>query len=781
MKKESPLRSSISLLIGIVIAILALVRGRMLLPLLLAVLALWLLWWLLTQALPLWRNNRAYRAKEARLREQTAAAKDGGQLADALLCHVNYRITAMLHAAYPNARWEWLADKPSRFAVEGGTARIRVYGIPDFDYADVKLDQKANLDCSLVKLSPLVTGASDTQPPNRQPVNPRVWFETRGRAVLEALVTDLNSRGHSSLTVQENGEVFVQAKENEAKPAKETFLDFPEKVYWPQLVKVLEEEGYWDAQNHAYIHLNPLQSHDVNLTLQKRYAFLQWEQGSGKTPAAIFTGKHRVEMGAVHSIWVISSAISIRNNWDVILKGAGFSYVFVERLADLQRIRPGDFVILTLNKVSQYKKQIGRYIKQLGYKIQFIFDESDNISNPSSKQTLSVLSCFRRCKYKLLTTGTSTRNNISEFAPQLELLYNNSINMISWCRTLYSYDKRSADMEHKENPYYAMPIPAYKKGYRLFANSHLPEKITVFGVGQRNQDIYNADELDRLLGKTVITRTFEEVTGKDIRRIHQMPIPFLPEEREVYNIVLKEFYRIQREYYSSTGNSRKDALMRLIQQITLLLRISAAPDCMKEYEGETPLKEMAVVEALARWPEEVVAIGVRHTTVLDRYAAAIREYLPERPLFVVTGSTVTFAKRRALRDVLRDSQNGILLCTQQSLPSSVNFEFVNKIIIPEMHYNNAGMSQFYMRFVRYTSTEKKDLYFPIYIGSLESNLMQMVLAKEKLTMFMKGQDADMDEIYAKFGVDYDLLSTLMTRETDDEGHLRIHWGEQKIA
>ena len=47
-----------------------------------------------------------------------------------------------------------------------------------------------------------------------------------------------------SLTVQENGEVFVQAKENEAEPAKETFLDFPEKVYWPQLVKVLEEEGY---------------------------------------------------------------------------------------------------------------------------------------------------------------------------------------------------------------------------------------------------------------------------------------------------------------------------------------------------------------------------------------------------------------------------------------------------------------------------------------------------------------------------------------------------------
>ena len=89
----------------------------------------------------------------------------------------------------------------------------------------------------------------------------------------------------------------------------------------------------------------------------------------------------------------------------------------------------------------------------------------------------------------------------------------------------------------------------------------------------------------------------------------------------------------------------------------------------------------------------------------------------------------------------------------------------------------------------YTFKDNRATEFSVYMPTeeeaemyvVESNLMQMVLAKEKLTMFMKGQDADMDEIYAKFGVDYDLLSTLMTRETDDEGHLRIHWGEQKIA
>ena len=279
----------------------------------------------------------------------------------------------------------------------------------------------------------------------------------------------------------------------------------------------------------------------------------------------------------------------------------------------------------------------------------------------------------------------------------------------------------------------------------------------------------------------MITRTFEEVTGKEIRRIHQVPMSFSDEERAVYQVVMKEFGKIQRDYFASTGNSRKDAMLRLMQQITLLLRVGAAPNTLKEYIGDTPVKIMAAAEMAAQWADECVVIGVRHVEVLNKYADSFREYLPDRPLFVVTGGTTTFAQRRKLRKTLRESGNGILLCTQQSLPSSVNFEFVNKIIIPELHYNNASMSQFYMRFIRYTSTQYKDIYFLTYAGSLESNLMQMVLAKEKINLFMKGEDTDLDEIYEKFGVDYDLLALLMRREEDEEGRFHIRWGEQKIA
>ena len=155
--------------------------------------------------------------------------------------------------------------------------------------------------------------------------------------------------------------------------------------------------------------------------------------------------------------------------------------------------------------------------------------------------------------------------------------------------------------------------------------------------------------------------------------------------------------------------------------------------------------------------------------------------MPERPLFVVTGDTTTLAQRRKLRKTLKASGNGILLCTQQSLPSSVNFEFVNKVIIPELHYNNSRMSQFYMRFVRYTSREDKDIYFVTYLGSIESNQMQMVLAKEKINLFMRGQEQDLDDIYKTFGVDYNLLETLMRREENSEGVFEIRWGKQDIS
>lgn len=574
---------------------------------------------------------------------------------------------------------------------------------------------------------------------------------------------------------------LLHRKRSEYEVQSQPFADMEENR---EIASWLEAFSLWDSSKVEIIRLNEIQKHDINLILQKKYALLQWEQGSGKTLAGIATALYRMEKQGVHSAWVISSAISIRNNWNVVLKNYNLPYVFVERLKDLERIKPGMFVIMTLNKVSIYQKQISKWIRRHKKNIQLIFDESDEISNPSSNRSQASLACFRRCRMKLLTTGTSIRNNVAEFTPQLEMLYNNSIHMLSTNRYIYRYSKESEEDSPAEalpNPFYGQPIPPYKRGYSLFSSSHVPQKVTVFGLEKHNQDIYNADTLNNLLAKTVITRTFEEVSGKQIKRLHQIPLHFPPEERAVYQKAMDEFNLMRDNYFASTGNYRKDSMMKLIQQIILLLRIGAAPDTVEEYEGETPVKVMTAVEMAAMWENEIVTIGVRHKAVLDSYQKAIQEYLPDRPLFVVTGSETSFSKRRALRQQLKDSGNGILLCTQQSLPSSVNFEYVNKVILPELHYNHSGMSQFYCRFIRYDSTEYKDIYFLTYAESIESNLLQMILSKEKLTLFMKGQDVDLNEVYERFNVDYDLMSMLMVQEKDDKGALHIQWGKQRIA
>lgn len=551
------------------------------------------------------------------------------------------------------------------------------------------------------------------------------------------------------------------------------------------IAKYLDEFTVYDNENEEWIHLNDIQKHDLNLVLQKHYHLLQWEQGGGKTLAGIATGLYRMERQGARNVWIVSSAISIKNNWDLVFKNYSMeNYRMIRTLSDLDAVQDGEFVIITLNMLSKYRKQIKRHIRIRNRNIDFVFDESDEMTNPDSKRTKAVLDCFRKVRYKLAMTGTVTRNNISESAPQLELLYNNSHNMISWAQELYWYEKDDEGGEwlnSSSNPLYGKPIPAYKPGYKLFAESHLPEKITVFGVGKKSQDIFNADVLNNLLGYAVITRTFAEITGKEIRRVHQIPVSFAPAEHEVYMRAVDEFYTMRQRYFALTGNSRKDGMMALVQQITLLLRISAAPNTVAEYSSpDIPIKLQKICDMVASFSNEVVVIGVRHKNVVEAYAEVIRRRFPDRELFVVTGSTTTLSGRRKLKRRLKESGNGIMVCTQQCLPSSVNFEFVNKVIIPELHYNNARMSQFYMRFVRFTSTEYKDIYFVTYSGSIESNQMQMVLAKEKLNLFMKGQNVDLDEIYNRFGVDYDLMSLLMSRETDKNGKSYLSWGKQKI-
>ena len=98
----------------------------------------------------------------------------------------------------------------------------------------------------MVKIVPLSKAGQpgnveENLPPNQQPVDPQVWYEIQGRKVLETLMADLNSRGHSSLTLSEDGDVCVE--QGEEATVQEHLSGFPAKVYWPRLVQVFERNG----------------------------------------------------------------------------------------------------------------------------------------------------------------------------------------------------------------------------------------------------------------------------------------------------------------------------------------------------------------------------------------------------------------------------------------------------------------------------------------------------------------------------------------------------------
>lgn len=145
---------------------------------------------------------------------------------------------------YPNARWEWTAHNPALLAIQGGIGRIRIYGVEDYEYADVELDRQGNLSCSLVRrMADQQSPDGETPSSSGVTLDPRIWYEQQGRQTLEMLIADLDSRGYKHLNLNEDGSICTALDGADEETVQSSFSSFPPKVYWPQLVKVLEQEG----------------------------------------------------------------------------------------------------------------------------------------------------------------------------------------------------------------------------------------------------------------------------------------------------------------------------------------------------------------------------------------------------------------------------------------------------------------------------------------------------------------------------------------------------------
>ncbi len=72
-----------------------------------------------------------------------------------MLRHINFRITEKLQGAFPSAVWRWETAKPLEQAVKGGSARIRLSGVPNWNFADVLFERSGRIRLEMLSLRPL--------------------------------------------------------------------------------------------------------------------------------------------------------------------------------------------------------------------------------------------------------------------------------------------------------------------------------------------------------------------------------------------------------------------------------------------------------------------------------------------------------------------------------------------------------------------------------------------------------------------------------------------------
>jgi len=535
------------------------------------------------------------------------------------------------------------------------------------------------------------------------------------------------------------------------------------------------------------IRFNDRQKIDLETILQKRYPpILNWQMGSGKTLAGIAARTcarfHYLQThAAIRNVFIFSPAISINLTWKVKLQEFGKPFVMLEKLADIPKLQPGQVVLISFDMLVKYQTPLKKYLRRQSQKVALIVDESDELTNFASARTQAVLNVFRRVSYKLLMTGTTTRNNINEIYPQLELLYNNSINFLNTCRYLYKLGKEEQIIT-EDAPFYKQPFPAWR-GNSLFKACFCPFKVSVFGIRRFNQDIYNINELRSILEKSVLTRTFAEIAGAKKYEILTHSIAQNPAEREVYRVIVEEFYRIMNDYYENTGNNRKEAGLKIVRQIQLLIKSTSFPHLFKEYQGEDlPGKYYKIFDLIRDLKAEKVAVGTVFLQSAVDYHRRLQLEFSDRKVFLIKGD-VSFKNRKSIIQEFEASSNGILVSTQQALKSSVNIGSVDHCILESIQWNLPKIFQYAFRFIRYDSLNFKHIHFVTYEYSIEQNLLGLLMAKERLNEFIKTLEyREREEIFDQYGIDISILDSVMEKETDSlTGKVRLTWGQAKVS
>lgn len=152
---------------------------------------------------------------------------------------LSHRITDKLHSVYPDSSWQW-TDKPTaKLFTDGGRIRIATMNTEEFEEADILLDTIGRIDIKMLRTSGIsdIIKKASPEADTDFTIDPKVWYEQRGKQALTNIIAEQNSQGIKSLSIDENGNVILENSKQ-----VDILAAFPTKNLWKKLIELFEED-----------------------------------------------------------------------------------------------------------------------------------------------------------------------------------------------------------------------------------------------------------------------------------------------------------------------------------------------------------------------------------------------------------------------------------------------------------------------------------------------------------------------------------------------------------
>ncbi len=245
-----------------------------------------------------------------------------------------------------------------RFDLMRETNRIDKEELERFEYKLAKymyeLKAHASLNRHIDKATALVTKFRNQKPPENA-TNEQVKEWERKKlttakvlAVIRKYITTQNvvPRKEIALVKTSYGFKLKAARKFIARKQRQYDTqnrEFPDMQPAPKPAEYLDNATFVN-KDYETCQFTHLQKHDLNLVLQKRYALLNWQQGSGKTAAAYHRAKYLLKFRKVRNVVILAPAIAINMTWDAFLKTNKERYRVIRTSKDLEDVPEGIFL-----------------------------------------------------------------------------------------------------------------------------------------------------------------------------------------------------------------------------------------------------------------------------------------------------------------------------------------------------------------------------------------------------------------------------------------------------